>query len=249
MTETEWLASTDPQPMLEYLRGKVSDRKLRLFACACARQSRHLLDDQRSRTAVEVTEKYADGLATKEELVAARNAARNATENTAWDTAWDTAWYTAWYTAWSASWAAARDAARAAARAAARDAARDAARAAARDAARAKQANLLRDIFGNPFRQVQLVVCHCGACVQPRRQHHNGPCARRRMLTPTVRQLTQAAYDHRQPDGSLDPVSLAAVADSLEEAGCDRQEVLVHLRSPGPYYRGMWSLDMVLGKE
>ena len=229
MTEAEWLASTDPRPMLEYLRGKVSDRKLRLFACACARQSRHLLDDQRSRTAVEVAEKYADGLATKEELVAARNATRNATENTAWDTAWDTAWYTAWYTAWSASWAAARDAARA--------------------AARAKQANLLRDIFGNPFRQVQLVVCHCGACVQPRRQHHNGPCARRRMLTPTVRQLTQAAYDHRQPDGSLDPVSLAAVADSLEEAGCDRQEVLVHLRSPGPYYRGMWSLDMVLGKE
>ena len=229
MTETEWLASTDPQPMLEYLRGKVSDRKLRLFACACARQSRHLLDDQRSRTAVEVAEKYADGLATKEELVAARNATENATENTAWDTAWDTAWYTAWYTAWSASWAAARDA--------------------ARDAARAKQANLLRDIFGNPFRQVQLVVCHCGACVQPRRQHHNGPCARRRMLTPTVRQLTQAAYDHRQPDGSLDPVSLAAVADSLEEAGCDRQEVLVHLRSPGPYYRGMWGLDMVLGKE
>ena len=237
MTEAEWLASTDPQPMLEYLRGKVSDRKLRLFACACARQSRHLLDDQRSRTAVEVAEKYADGLATKEELVAARNATENATENTAWDTAWDTAWYTAWYTAWSAALAAARDAAR------------DAARAAARDAARAKQANLLRDIFGNPFRQVQLVVCHCGACVQPRRQHHNGPCARRRMLTPTVRQLTQAAYDHRQPDGSLDPVSLAAVADALEEADCDQQELLANLRSPGPHYRGMWSLDLILGRE
>jgi hypothetical protein len=43
--ESEWLAATDPAPMLEFLRGKVSDRKFRLFACAYSRvKSRSLRD-------------------------------------------------------------------------------------------------------------------------------------------------------------------------------------------------------------
>ena len=47
------------------------DRLARLFACWCVRQVWHLLTDERSRTAVEVSERYAVGAATQDELNAA----------------------------------------------------------------------------------------------------------------------------------------------------------------------------------
>ena len=38
MTEAEWLAATNPRPMVEAIRAKASERKLRLFAVACCRR-------------------------------------------------------------------------------------------------------------------------------------------------------------------------------------------------------------------
>jgi hypothetical protein len=71
MTEAEWLACTDPTPMLEFIRGKASDRKMRLLGCAVCRQYWDRFSENRSRQTVEVAERYADGLATEEGLLAA----------------------------------------------------------------------------------------------------------------------------------------------------------------------------------
>ena len=84
MTEKLWLASSDPAPLLKWLRRKASPRRLRLFAAACCRRAWHLLRDARSREAVEAAEGHADGLAGAEELVAAQRAA-----GAVWQEAWD----------------------------------------------------------------------------------------------------------------------------------------------------------------
>jgi hypothetical protein len=45
MDEAEWLTCTDPKPLLDFLRGRPSERSLRLFACACVERCRDWLDD------------------------------------------------------------------------------------------------------------------------------------------------------------------------------------------------------------
>jgi hypothetical protein len=60
MTEAEWLACSNPIPMLDSLGDKASDRKVLLFACGCLRQVWPILSDERSRRAVEVAERLVD---------------------------------------------------------------------------------------------------------------------------------------------------------------------------------------------
>src|SRR5687767_12559698 len=70
MTESEWLTCTDPQAMPRFLKGKVSDRKLRLFAVGCCGQIRDLMADEKCARCVQVSEQFADGLITRQALVA-----------------------------------------------------------------------------------------------------------------------------------------------------------------------------------
>jgi hypothetical protein len=62
VTEQEWLAGTDPPAMLTFLRGKASERSLRLFCCACCRQVSGGLSRAR-KNAVDIAERFADGQA------------------------------------------------------------------------------------------------------------------------------------------------------------------------------------------
>jgi hypothetical protein len=80
MTEDQWLTCTNPKEMLAFLadRRRASERKLRLFSCACCRRVWHALTDERARKAVEVAERYADGAAGEEEREEALAATANA---------------------------------------------------------------------------------------------------------------------------------------------------------------------------
>ncbi len=81
--------------------------------------------------------------------------------------------------------------------------------------------NLIRDIFGNPFRPV---------------------VANPAWLTPTVVSIASAIYAERAFD------RLPILADALEEAGCADADLLLHGRQPGEHVRGCWAVDLVLGK-
>jgi hypothetical protein len=87
---------------------------------------------------------------------------------------------------------------------------------------REAMARLVRDIFGNPFRPVPFSPSWC---------------------TNTVRAVAQQMYDLRDFRG------MPILADALQDAECDNEDILDHCRGPGPHVRGCWVVDLVLGKE
>ncbi|MGL6095530.1 MAG: hypothetical protein ACRC7O_07010 [Fimbriiglobus sp.] len=84
------------------------------------------------------------------------------------------------------------------------------------------QCELLRDILGNPFRPVAF-----------------SPAWR----SSAALGLATTMYAGR------DFAHMPVLADALEEAGCDHPDVLSHCRGPGPHVRGCWVVDLVLGKS
>jgi hypothetical protein len=248
MTESDWLRAHEPQAMLEWLRtsAKPSDRRLRLFACACVRRVWHLLTDERSRKAVEAAERYADDDSQDNALSRARGDARKAANAVMilWNRGGDVLWQ--YRQACAATATTSTDAYRAALEAC--EAALHPpekkvliaqtgapAGGGGLDAAstrwRASQADLLRDLFGPlPFRSVAL-----------------DPSWR----TPTVRALAERAYLERQlPSGTLDATLLGVLADALEQAGCDSGDILSHLREQGSaHVLGCWVVDLLLEQE
>ncbi len=221
MTEDQWngsLCPPGPQEMLEFLRseGTLSGRKSRLLAAACCRRVWDLLDEI-GKGAVEVSERYADGAATVAEVEASENVAWWGADGLNYDS--DPVWHAGW---------AAHDAVEGRAP----EALRLAALASGDDGETAAQCQLMREVFGDPFRPLPPIdpslLARCDSLIL---------------------KLAQAAYDDRLlPSGHLDAARLAVLADALEDVGA-HADLVAHLRGPGPHVRGCFLLDPLLGRE
>jgi hypothetical protein len=223
MTEAEWLACIEPEPMLETLGRKASRRKLRVFAGACCRLIWHLLTDERSQMAVHIGEQFADGLASQEELERACQAAHDADDELP-----------------SRFGIGPRNLANMAAAFAAspEDDAHEVATATLEWVSmvgyyESQLCDRIHCIFGNPF--------------------HTSPALPTSVLAwndGTVRRIADGIYDERKmPEGTFDTGRLAILADALLDAGCDNEELIQHCRGAGPHVRGCWAVDAILGKS
>jgi hypothetical protein len=219
MTESEWLACDDAQPMLDYLEGKASQRKLRLFASACCRQVWRWVTDEHSQAAVEVAEQFADGAAAARQLKTAERKAAVVASYLASHASVATR---------MSEWAI-RDAAAAVSHLARKRFSPEGVARLTRSAIAATpdkpndQAGLLRDLFANPFRPIVF-----------------DPAWRTETAVALARQM------YESPDFSAMPI----LADALQDAGCECDEVLTHCRDPkGSHVRGCWVLDLALGKS
>src|SRR6185295_8270874 len=84
MNEVEWLACDNPEYMVPVLRGKASNRKLRLLAVAVCQKVQHLMVNEESCQAVQVAERIAEDNANERERSRAESSARSA-EKAAYD--------------------------------------------------------------------------------------------------------------------------------------------------------------------
>ena len=233
MTEAEWLACDDWQKMLEFLSSlsRLSERKARLFAAACARSVWLWMSDERSRQAVITCEQYADGLAGQKALKAARKQAFAASRfptppsslpdyktvaGHAAIVALDVCMNTKRHGSLLMTIATA-------------GCANSLVFKVLGDAAGwtdiKLRCDLVRCVFGNPFHSI--IITPSGL------SWNDG----------TAVKLAQAIYNGRAFD------RLPVLAGALEDAGCTNEYILNHCRGVEPHARGCWVVDLLLGKE
>jgi hypothetical protein len=226
MTEAEWLACGDLQ-LLEWALARVrSTRKWSLLFLACLDPLASYLTAE-SNEIMTALSRTAEGRGSRAEL------------DRAYKQAWAAHWRSKSPVEWPRAWI--EESANAAARRAARYDQRHNAcmavmlctetlcRAADRESliAVSQQANhrhlcLIRDIFGNPFRPVA--------------------------FSPEWRTGTAVSLAHQMYE-SREFSAMPILADALQDAGCNNEDILNHCRGSGPHVRGCWVVDLVLGKE
>jgi hypothetical protein len=231
MSEHNWVTSDSPEALLQMASSVASERKLRLFICAYGRAVWPMLAHYPAvREAVEVAERFADGLASPEQLIRAADrvdALRG--EGPPWAgprmtreeedrflsltcgakacgpaTVFSVETFLQWVCWWP------------------------------RGMPWRRLSGLFREVFTNPYREAPL------------------PADVLAWQSGTVAALARAAYDERRmPEGTLDPAALLVLADALEDAGGGADAAYAeHLREPGQHhYRGCWVIDRLLGKS
>lgn len=224
MTEAEWLSCGDVSRMLNAVDPHEYDRRLRLFACGCCRRIWNLLDTEASRLLVELSEQYADGLATYHDLQKANVLHRTSPSKhcRATDAAIDAA--AAFEASYRSSAMCFQRCANSAAEAVALATCEDGqsfTKWIAEHKEKWHQRSVLTDIIPNPFRPVAL-----------------DPSWR----TEAVVALAEGIYAERAFE------RMPVLADALEDAGCSHDGILRHCRGDGPHVKGCWVVDLLTGR-
>jgi hypothetical protein len=226
LTEEGWQQGRMPLILLAWLRRvsgvtqtKDGRRRLRLFACACARRHWDRIGEQPGkdvgalRNGVVAAERFADGEMDRGEFEVAVAVARREGRGISLLAAPAfIAGHSTLPVAFEGAWEVARLGPYAGGRYWGEQ----------MEAEQAAQCDLIREVFGNPFRPAEPPAC------LPRKGG-------------SIRALAETIYRERTY------AELPILADALEDAGCSDESILSHLRSPGPHVRGCWALDLVRG--
>jgi len=231
------MACNEPPTMLELLRCKASSRKMRLYACACCRLVWHLFPHERYHRAIETAERYADGLATRQELTSSKKGIhyesiekddsltthlKGAILKTTQVRERDIVHYASQQIGAALTFEHNPSLSRSELDPLFWDQRRGAAWPKALSYGMPTLAHVFRDVFGNPFRPAAIDQS---------------------WVSSTVTALAQAIYEDRAFD------RLPILADALEDAGCTDTDILAHCRAGGKHARGCWVVDLLLNRE
>jgi hypothetical protein len=248
MNDNQWNQCSDPEAMLPLIGDRATKRnkrKLRLFAVACCLHQIGLLSDE-LRQSVLIAEQFADGLIDDLQLQRTHQQSRlvldafpdpdawhalsvydqdrtEAKRNAAWavvdatqEMAWQAAEDTSVAAASSAAWVARMESGHSVL-----GKARDAAANRGYDDERAVQAAILRDIFGNLFRDRSVASA-----------------SRQESALILARVIYEQKAFQRMNE-------LAKILEQTETPGAEASS---HCRSVGPHVRGCWVIDELIEK-
>jgi hypothetical protein len=239
VTEAEWLVCESPLAPLAFVAARASDRKRRLFLCACCARVLEGTPTHRRffrgyypdcflklERALSVVEQFAEGFLGSDALAEARRDAEDSVyvpPSIDYGGGSGLDYEAAAVVAAAAEHPVAEDVTAACWRATDSQSARTPGGGGSRRTEEARwQAMVFRDVFGNPFRPIAFSP-------QWRTGHTVG--------------MASQMYEER------DFGAMPILADALEEAGCVEAGILAHCREPGVHVRGCWVVDLVLGKE